>query len=893
MSTATPAQPAASFRLPTDVRPKHYDLTIRTDLENENFEGVVKADVEIVRATDTIVFNAAPNLKLGSASLTSSGNVLRPAETTYDAPTERATFKFGEQLQAGTKVTLRVPFSSVLDGSMAGYYRAKGKAGTYALTQFEPTSARRAVPSWDEPALKATYAVTLISKAGLVNLSNMPAIPNATSEPTDQEDAELYAGVKSGDWTVTKYETTPPMSSYLLAWAVGPFAYLEDSYKSPLSGKVRPLRIYAPPDLIHQAEFALKVKKAALPLYEQVFDVEYPLPKLDTLVAEDFDAGAMENWGLITGRTSAFLLDPKAADMMAKKRVATVQSHEVAHMWFGNITTMEWWDYLYLNEGFATLMGEVIIPDKIFPEWKVDSEFITEHLNDALRLDAKLSSHPIEVNCPDANKINQIFDSLSYAKAGSVLRMLSKYVGEDKFLKGVSIYLKKHLYANSVSRDLWDGVSEATGLDIPKLMDFWITKMGYPVITVMETKDGIRVRQDRFLEDGPAKPEDNETIWTVPLFLLAGSADGKSLIDKSAVLNVREKEFKIDTSKPFKLNAGTSGVYRVLYTPERLANIAQEAAKGEAIFSLNDRIGLVHDAMALAKAGFLKTSASLNLVDIWKNEKAFLVWDSIAENLSRVIDTWWENDHAVELLNKFRRNLFGPLVKRLGYTYPEGEDVDTTQLRTRAIESAAAAKDPEVIKELQHRFAQYVKTKDDSWIPADLLRITYRVAVEYGGREEYETVIGFHDEPKTPSMRTAAIRALGATQDPALIQQTLDFTMTKARDQDVIYFFSGLASNFKARRTALDFFEKKYDALYKRFEGNFTLKYLISTLLSGLSTKEDLHHVQEYFKDKDTAKYDQALAQGIDSIKAKVSWIERSTDDISEWLENWEKSAKL
>jgi aminopeptidase 2 len=299
----------------------------------------------------------------------------------------------------------------------------------------------------------------------------MPAISEKPYEASSEESTGTAAGLakwlssltfgekpSEDKWKITKFEATPPVSTYLVAYANGPFEYLESSYTSPLSGKTRPLRIYATSDHIGQAQFALDVKAKVLPLYEQVFDVEYPLPKLDTLIAADFDAGAMENWGLITGRTSVYCLDPKRPAIAAKKRVATVQSHEVAHQWFGNITTMAWWDNLYLNEGFATLMGEVVIADKVFPEWRVHSEFISEHLNDALKLDAKLSSHPIEVECPDANQVNQIFDSLSYAKAASVLRMLSEYVGEDKFLKGVSIYLKKRLYANSVSRDLWDGV---------------------------------------------------------------------------------------------------------------------------------------------------------------------------------------------------------------------------------------------------------------------------------------------------------------------------------------------------------------------------------------------------------------------------------------------------
>jgi aminopeptidase 2 len=353
----------------------------------------------------------------------------------------------------------------------------------------QPTAARRAFPCWDEPLLKATFAITLISRENTVNLSNMPAVSENVYEVSSSENSSisgvtkwlssLALGDKAAEdkWKITKFETTPPVSTYLVAYANGPFEYLESSYTSPLSGKTRPLRIYATKDHIDQAQFALDVKAKVLPLYEKVFDVEYPLPKLDTLIAADFDAGAMENWGLITGRTSVYCLDPTRPDIAAKKRVATVQSHEVAHQWFGNITTMAWWDNLYLNEGFATLMGEVVIADKVFPEWHVNSKFITEHLNDALDLDAKLSSHPIEVDFPDANQVNEIFDSLSYAKAASVLRMLSNYVGEDKFLNGVSIYLKKRLYANSVSRNLWEGISESAGFDVTKMMEIWVGKV--------------------------------------------------------------------------------------------------------------------------------------------------------------------------------------------------------------------------------------------------------------------------------------------------------------------------------------------------------------------------------------------------------------------------------
>jgi aminopeptidase 2 len=596
--------------------------------------------------------------------------------------------------------------------------------------------------------------------------------------------------------------------------------------------------------------------------------------------------------GLITGRTTAYLVDPKNADLAAKKRIAGTQSHEVAHMWFGNITTMEWWDNLYLNEGFATLMGEKIILDKIHPEWKVDAEFINNHLTGALRLDAKLSSHPIEVVVPDAGQIGQIFDSLSYSKAASVLRMLSKFVGEDKFLKGVSLYLKRHLYSNTVSRNLWEGIGEATGLDIPKIMDNWVSRMGFPVITVTETPTGIKVRQDRFLEDGQAKPEDNKTIWSVPLGLVTASADGQSLIDNTALLETREAEFKLDTTKPFKINAETNGVYRVLYSPTRLAAIASEAAKPNSIFSLSDRIGLVHDAFALGKAGYVELSAALNLVHELRAETEFLVWDSLDTSLTGIIHTWWEDDKVTQPLKAFRGALCSSLVEKLGLEYSKTDSADITQLRTLAVGGAATVGDAATVKALLKRFSNYI-AGDTSAIPADLLTVTFCTAVEQTGAPAYDAVLKLFENPPTPSVKVAAIRGLTNAVDPALQERTFKLIQTSVRSQDLVYFFRGFAMNPKAINALREFFETNYNSIYTRLETTFAMKFIIQCVYNGFSNEEDRAMAEAFFRDKDIGKYNQALAQALDGISAKAAFIKRSTSDVVTWLEKWESKRKL
>jgi len=368
------------------------------------------------------------------------------------------------------------------------------------------------------------------------------------------------------------------------------------------------------------------------------------------------------------------------------------------------------------------------------------------------------------------------------------------------------------------------------------------------------------------------------------LGLLTIDESGKATIDKTIVLKDREMTLPLDNKLPFKLNADTTGAYRVLYTPERLEKIAEQAASKNSPYSLNDRLGLVHDTMALSRAGLAKLSSALTLVDKLKNEKEYLVWSGISEIVSGLVSVWWEYPEIVNEMNAFRRMLFVPLVNQLGYEFDERDSPDITSLRSSAITQAALAGDEGVVKQLRDRFGHYVKTEDDSRIPADLQRIIFRTAVKYGGLTEYEEMEKIHDKPKTPTAKIASILAMGATEDPELMRRTFHFITVKSRDQDAPYFFRSLESNFKARRALAQFFKDEYRALYKRFESNFMLTSLVSSSFGSLSTQKDYGEVVEFFKDKDTSKYDLSLAQALDNIRSKAALIERSSGDLKEWL---------
>lgn len=349
---------------------------------------------------------------------------------------------------------------------------------------------------------------------------------------------------------------------------------------------------------------------------------------------------------------------------------------------------MDWWSGLWLNEAFATLMGEVIILDRCWPEFCADREFLVDHLARALELDAKRSSHPIEVPLRGHNveaAIDEIFDAISYSKGASVLRMLSKMVGEETFIKGVSIYLKNHLYGNATTEDLWRGISQASGLDIPSIMGTWVRKQGFPVLTVTEGKDSITVQQNRFLSTGDVKPEEDETLWYVPLGLKGTSSTGEVKVNRDLVLNEQRKmtiPLPQAQSTPWKLNADTVGVYRVAYSPDRLALLGHEAAKTDSIFSLEDRVGLVNDAHTLAKAGYGETSGTLSLLKTLVAEPSFLVNSAALQAFSELNSVWYREPTDIQCaLRKFQREFWTPKVRSLGFVGAPEDSVDVQQLR--------------------------------------------------------------------------------------------------------------------------------------------------------------------------------------------------------------------
>jgi aminopeptidase 2 len=658
-------------------------------------------------------------LTIHSTTVSADGKVVSDSpKVSHDADSETTKISFEPTLSKGSKAKLTMVFSGVLNDNMAGFYRSSfknedGSTSWMATTQMEPTDARRAFPCFDEPALKATFAVTLVADEKMTCLSNMDV---ASEKIVDSK-------VSGGKRKAIKFNNSPLMSTYLLAFVIGELNYIEtNAFRVPV-------RVYAPKDKnIEHGRFPLDLAAKTLEFYEKTFNSPFPLPKMDMVAIPDFSAGAMENWGLITYRVVDLLIDEKASGAALKQRVAETVQHELAHQWFGNLVTMDFWDGLWLNEGFATWMSWYSC-DVFYPDWKVWEGYVTDNLAGALSLDSLRSSHPIEVPIKRADEINQIFDAISYSKGSSVIRMISKYVGEETFMEGIRRYLKKHAYGNTETGDLWAALSDASGKDVGKVMDIWTKKVGFPVVTVTEGTDSIHLKQNRFLRTADVKPEEDTTLY--PVFLGLRTKEG---VNEDLTLFGREADYKLKDQDFFKLNADHTSLYRTSYTPERLRKLGLAAKEG--LLTVEDRAGMIADAGSLAASGYQKTSGILSLLDSFKSEPDFVVWQVITGRIGSLRGAWMFEDQTTrDALKKFQLNLVKDKAHELGWTFSENDGHIEQQFKSLMFGAAGFADDEAINKAAFEMFEKF-KAGDKSAIHPNIRGSVYAIVLGNGGKEE-------------------------------------------------------------------------------------------------------------------------------------------------------------
>ncbi|KAK4217715.1 peptidase family M1-domain-containing protein [Rhypophila decipiens] len=849
--------------LPTNVIPRHYHVTLEPDFKKLTFDGTVLIDLDVADDSKSISLHTL-ELDIHNAKVLSGGQTVSSSpKVSYNEDTQTTTLDFDNAISQGSKAQLEIKFTGQLNDKMAGFYRSTyknpdGSEGIMAVSQMEPTDARRAFPCFDEPSLKAEFTVTLIADKKLTCLSNM--------------DVASEAEVESNKKAVT-FNKSPLMSTYLVAFIVGELNCIE-------TNEFRvPVRVYAPPGQdIEHGRFSLNLAAKTLAFYEKVFGIEFPLPKMDQVAIPDFAQGAMENWGLVTYRVVDLLLDEAGSGAATKERVAEVVQHELAHQWFGNLVTMDWWDGLWLNEGFATWASWYSC-NVFYPEWKVWESYVTDNLQRALALDSLRSSHPIEVPVKRADEINQIFDAISYSKGSCVLRMISTYLGEDTFLEGVRRYLKKHAYGNTETGDLWASLGEASGKSVEEVMDVWTKHIGFPVVTVTEKDDSIHLKQNRFLRTGDTKPEEDKVIF--PVFLNLRTKDG---VDTELTLDKREDTLKVSGKDFFKLNANHAGLYRTSYSPERLEKLGAAAKKG--LLSVEDRAGMIADAGALATSGYQKTSGVLSLLKGFDTETEFVVWNELISRVATVQGAWTFEDKAVrDGLEAFQRELVSPKAHEKGWTFTEKDGHIEQQFKAMLFGAAGLSGDQVIIKAAKEMFAKYM-AGDKSAIHPNIRGSVFSMALKYGGKEEYDAVLNFYRTSKNADERNTALRILGRAKQPELIKQTLDLMFSgEVKDQDIYMPASGLRTHPEGIEALFTWMTSNWDALYKKLPPALSmLGAMVNICTSTYTTKEQLEKVEKFFADKNTNGFDKSLAQSLDAIRSKTAWVDRDREDVAAWV---------
>ncbi|KAL4928867.1 M1 family metallopeptidase [Aspergillus undulatus] len=853
--------------LPTNVKPTHYDLTLEPNFETFKYDGTVVIDLQVVEDTTSISLNST-EIDIHTATVSAKGSVVSSSpEISLNNDKQEATIKFADTIPAGSSAQLKLTFTGTLNDNMAGFYRssyktANGETKYIASTQMEPTDARRAFPCFDEPALKAEFTVSLIADKSMTCLGNM----DVASEK------EVEGGKK-----IVTFSKSPVMSTYLVAFIVGHLNYIETK-----DFRV-PIRVYATPDQdIEHGRFSLDLAAKTLAFYEKAFDNEFPLPKMDMVAVPDFSAGAMENWGLITYRIVDVLLDEKTSSASRKERIAETVQHELAHQWFGNLVTMDFWDGLWLNEGFATWMSWYSC-NSFYPEWKVWQTYVIDNLQSALSLDSLRSSHPIEVPVKRADEINQIFDAISYSKGSSVLRMISKYLGEDVFLQGVRNYIKKHAYGNTQTGDLWSALADASGKPVEEVMDIWTKNVGFPVVTVSEnaSASSIKVKQNRFLRTGDVRPEEDKTIFPVMLGLRT-----KQGVDEDTLLSEREGEFKVPDLDFYKLNADHSAIYRTSYTPERLTKLGEAAKAG--LLTVEDRAGMIADAGALAASGYQSTSGLLSLLAGFDSEPEFVVWNEILTRVGALRAAWiFEDAQTKDALEAFQRALVSEKAHKLGWEFSDSDGHILQQFKALLFSAAGNAGDEVVVKAAKDMFQRFA-AGDVSAIHPNIRGSVFSIVLKNGGEKEYNVVYDRFKNAPTSDEKTTALRCLGTAEDPALIKRTLGLALgDEVKNQDIYMPLGGLRTHAAGIDARWAWVKENWDTLYQRLPpGLGMLGTVLQICTASFCTEAQLKDVEGFFVNKDTKGFDRAIEQSLDAIRAKVKWVQRDRADVGSWLKS-------
>ena len=851
--------PEDPFRLPRAVEPEHYDLTLSPDLASATFTGEERARVRVHEPTAEVVLNAA-ELDIHTAELVTEDGAVLAGEVAYHDD-ERAVIHLAGHAPVGVH-TLRLSFSGTLNDKLRGFYRSRytddaGASHVIATTQFEATDARRAFPCWDEPDRKATFRVTLVVDEALTAISNSEVVERLALGNGKDE---------------VRFAETMRMSTYLVAFIVGPLEATE-----PVDVDGVPLRVVAVPGKLRLAGFALDVAAHALRMFTRYFGIPYPASKLDLVALPDFAMGAMENLGAVTFRESALLVDPERATRGELERVADVVCHEIAHMWFGDLVTMRWWNGIWLNEAFATFM-ELLCVDEFRPEWRRWDSFALSR-GHAMVVDGLASTRPIEYPVRRPEDADAMFDVLTYQKGAAVVRMLERYVGAEPFRQGIARYIATHSYANTETTDLWDSVEAATDQPARSIMDSWIFHGGYPVVSVEVSPDGtqLTLRQRRFRYLGG--DDDSGPLWQVPV-VLRGSVAGEQ-VRRRLLLNDRAATVDLGAKLDWVVvNEGGWGFFRVRYHSPLLQALTAELGRLDAL----ERYGLVSDTWAAVLAGLAPVDDFLSLVRLFGDEADPSVWRAILAGLGqldRVLTVTVPTPDAREGLRAFVRALVGPALERVGWVPAEDEAETTGTLRATLIDGMGVlAADPGVRAHAREVHARYLA--DPASVDADVAGAVVAVVAAAGTEDDYATFLHRSRSATTPQEELRYLYGLAGFEDEALVRRTMDLALSEVRAQNVPFLISLLLSNRVGGELAWEMLKEHWDGLVDRLPEALHDRMLEgATRLIRPETAADVHR---FLTAHPLAGKEKVVEQLLERLDIAVAFAQRHADSREDSL---------
>lgn len=906
MPATTPStsnNPWDHYRLPDSLAPVSYNVTLWPRLEINSdglyiFTGHSAVIFTCVKETDLILIHSNKlNLTMFNghhAKLTSVDGATLPTilKSWLEVKTQYLVIQLTFKLAVGCYYKLYSEFQGELADDLEGFYRSEyienGIKKVVATSQMQATYARKAFPCFDEPVMKAIFNITLIHNRGTTALSNGKSIESFNTV------------IDGAAVTKTTFELTKRMSTYLLAFIVSDFKNITGTKQH---NNVM-VRIWARRRAIDDGQglYALSVTGPILEFYEQYYNASYPLSKTDQIALPDFNAGAMENWGLVTYRETALLYDPAISSNGNKERVTTVVAHELAHMWFGNLVTLRWWNDLWLNEGFASYV-EYLGADHAEPTWNIKDKIILYDIHKVFAVDALASSHPLsrpeeEVNRPA--EISEMFNTISYSKGAAVLRMLSEFLTEPVFATGLSSYLNEFAFNNTVYGDLWDHLQKAVdktpGIHLPHpvhdIMNRWTLQMGFPVVTI-DTSTGI-ITQKHFLLDPDSavdRPSEFNYTWFIPIKWLKGGVEQEQhwLLNKSGTHHPM-----ITTGVDWVLgNTNVSGFYRVNYDSENWERLLNQLATNHQVIPIINRAQIVDDAFNLARANIINTTLALRTTKYLAQEREYIPWESALRSLNYYI-VMFDRTEVYGALQAYLKKQIKPLFEHFkiitsNWTkVPSGHNDQYNQINAIGM---ACSMGVEGCRDLTKSwFRQWMQNPAHNPIHPNLKTTVYCSAIASGGLEEWDFAWRMFKNA-TVATESAKIRAsLACAKAPWLLNRYLEYTLdpTKIRKQDATSTIQSIANNVVGVPLAWDFLRAKWSYIFKQYGGgSFSFANLINGVTRRFSTEFELQQLKQFKKNNAHVGFGSAtlaLEQAIEKTTANIKWVTENKANVQKWF---------